>query len=605
MDTVRTVPSDVPREAGIEHLPAHDFTPRQVVRMGLLGGLTAAFVSATGMIVAFKGRTIAGSLTMDYVILVAIPVMFGYLAGKPPAQLEGFEAARPGLRNVLAGSIAGLLIGLVMVVFITLVGNLNVRDIFSNISPEMVERVTFQQDLVKGSALIVGGAVVLATLGGVLNLFGARWRKAFLYAVLWVFVFGLLQVLIAQILNRLGFTFIDQLYNLAGGLTIVGAVIVFAVFFVLTAIAKPGREKIWARYNDLPARQKRMSLSGIMVVGVVLLAFLPLILGDFITEVLNIAGIFLLMALGLNIVVGFAGLLDLGYVAFFAVGAYTTAVLTWDQPAGGALPGSINVGPEFTFWVAIPFVVLAAAAAGIIVGTPVLRMRGDYLAIVTLGFGEIARILFLSTWLKPYFGGALGVQRIPNIEIGPVEIIGPKAFFYFIFGFALVMVYVSYALQNSRMGRAWTAIREDESVAEATGVNVVAAKLWAFIIGAMLASFGGALFAVKIGSVFPSSFSIIVSITILVIVIVGGIASVPGVALAALLLVGLPELLQEFQQFRFLIYGVLLIVMMLKRPEGLIPSRRRARELREDEVLQDAWLKAQQQETQRETVPGS
>jgi branched-chain amino acid transport system permease protein len=160
-------------------------------------------------------------------------------------------------------------------------------------------------------------------------------------------------------------------------------------------------------------------------------------------------------------------------------------------------------------------------------------------------------------------------------------------------------------LQNSRMGRAWTAIREDESVAEAMGVNVVAAKLWAFIIGAILASFGGALFAVKIGSVFPSSFSIIVSITILVIVIVGGIASVPGVALAALLLVGLPELLQEFQQFRFLIYGVLLIMMMLKRPEGLIPSRRRAQELREDEVLQDAWLKAQREEAPREVVPGS
>jgi branched-chain amino acid transport system permease protein len=344
---------------------------------------------------------------------------------------------------------------------------------------------------------------------------------------------------------------------------------------------------------------------GALVVGLAVLAVLPLILGDFLSEVLDIAGIFLLMALGLNIVVGFAGLLDLGYVAFFAVGAYTTAVLTWDRPTGGALPGSIQIGPEFSFWLALPFVVLAAAAAGIIVGTPVLRMRGDYLAIVTLGFGEIARILFLSTWLKPYFGGALGVQRIPNIHLGPLEVIGSKGFFYFIFGFALVTIYVSYSLQNSRIGRAWTAIREDESVAEATGVNVVAAKLWAFIIGAMLASFGGALFAVKIGSVFPSSFSIIVSITILVIVIVGGIASVPGVALAALLLVGLPELLQEFQQFRFLIYGVLLILMMLKRPEGFIPSRRRAQELREDEVLQDAWLKAREQETQREVVPGS
>jgi branched-chain amino acid transport system permease protein len=602
---MRTVPSDITPEAGVDHLPAADFTLRQVIRTGLLGGLTAVFVSATGMVVAFKGRIIAGSLTLDYVLLVGIAVTFGYLATKPPMQLEGFEAARPGIRNVLGGALAGVFTGAVMVAFVSLVGNFNVRDTFSNVSPEMLERITFQQDLVTGSALLVLAAVGLSALGGALNLLAPRWRRAVLSAVLWVFLFGLLQVLIAQVLNQLGFTFIDQLYNLVGGLTILGAIVVFVVFFILTAIARPGRDRIRARYKELPPQQRRFTQMGALIVGVAVLAILPQILGSFLSEVLDLAGIFLLMALGLNIVVGFAGLLDLGYVAFFAVGAYATAVLTWNRPAGGALPGSIRIGPELSFWTALPFVVLAAAAAGIIVGVPVLRMRGDYLAIVTLGFGEIARILFLSTWLKPYFGGALGVQRIPNINLGPVEIIGSKAFFYFIFGFAVLVVYISYSLQNSRMGRAWTAIREDESVAEAMGVNIVAAKLWAFILGAILASFGGAMFAMKIHSVFPSSFSIVVSITILVIVIVGGIASVPGVVLAALLLVGVPELLQEFQQFRFLIYGVLLIAMMLKRPEGLIPSRRRARELREDEVLQDAWLKAQQEEAPREVVPGS
>jgi branched-chain amino acid transport system permease protein len=602
---MRTVPSEVSPEAGVEHLPPRDFTARQVVRMGLLGGVTAGFVSATGMVEKFMGRTIAGSLTLDYVLLVAIPITFGYLAAKPPMQLEGFEAARPGVRNVLAGALAGLLTGMVMVVFVSLVGNYNVRDIFSNISPVMLERITFHQGLAKGSAFLVVGAVALSAVGGALNLLAPRWRRAFLSGVLWVFVFGLLQTLIVPILEYFGFPLIDQMYNLVGGLTIPGAVAVFVIFFLLTAITGPGREKVRARFKELAPQQRRATQVGVILVGIVVLAFLPRVLGDFLSEVLDLGGIFLLMALGLNIVVGFAGLLDLGYVAFFAVGAYATAVLTWDRPAGGALPGSIRVGPELGFWTALPFVVLAAAVAGIIVGVPVLRMRGDYLAIVTLGFGEIARILFLSTWLKPYFGGALGVQRIPNINVGPVEVIGSKAFFYFIFGFALLMVYISYSLQNSRMGRAWTAIREDESVAEAMGVNVVAAKLWAFIIGAILASFGGALFAMKIHSVFPSSFSIVVSITILVIVIVGGIASVPGVALAALLLVGLPELLQEFQQFRFLIYGVLLILMMLKRPEGLIPSRRRAQELREDEVLQDAWLKAQREEAPREVVPGS
>jgi branched-chain amino acid transport system permease protein len=240
----------------------------------------------------------------------------------------------------------------------------------------------------------------------------------------------------------------------------------------------------------------------------------------------------------------------------------------------------------------VPFVVLAAAVAGLTVGTPVLRMRGDYLAIVTLGFGEIARLLFLSDWLAPTFGGAQGIKAIPDITIGPWEIRGPQAFLYPLIVLILLAAYVSHALQNSRIGRAWMAMREDESVAEAVGVNIVAAKLSAFIVGAILAGLGGALFATKIGSIFPNSFDIIVSITVLVVVIVGGMASVPGVILGAVVLVGLPELLREFEDFRFLIYGALLIFMMLRRPEGFIPSRRRAQELHEADIAQDAWLRA-------------
>jgi len=246
--------------------------------------------------------------------------------------------------------------------------------------------------------------------------------------------------------------------------------------------------------------------------------------------------------------------------------------------------------------------VLAAAVSGLVVGTPVLRMRGDYLAIVTLGFGEIARLLFLSDWLKPTFGGAQGIIRVRDITVGPIQIAEPQAFFYAIFCFVLLATYVTYALQDSRVGRAWMAMREDEAVAEAMGVNIVAAKLSAFIAGAMLAGFGGALFATKIGSVFPHSFNVIVSITVLVVIIVGGMASVPGVVLASFVLVGLPELLREFEEYRFLIYGALLIFMMQRRPEGFIPSRRRARELHEEEVTQDAWLR-DQATMQQEAAP--
>jgi branched-chain amino acid transport system permease protein len=250
------------------------------------------------------------------------------------------------------------------------------------------------------------------------------------------------------------------------------------------------------------------------------------------------------------------------------------------------------------FWAAVPFVVLAAAVSGLLVGTPVLRMRGDYLAIVTLGFGEIARLLFLSDWLKPRFGGAQGIIQVQDITIGPIEIRGPQAFFYAIFFFILLAAYISYSLQDSRVGRAWMAMREDETVAEAMGVNIVTAKLSAFIMGAILAGFGGALFATKIGSVFPHSFDVIVSITVLVVIIVGGMASVPGVVAGAFVLVGLPELLREFDEYRFLLYGALLIFMMLRRPEGFIPNRRRVQELHEDEVTQDAWLRAQAVEQQ-------
>jgi branched-chain amino acid transport system permease protein len=240
--------------------------------------------------------------------------------------------------------------------------------------------------------------------------------------------------------------------------------------------------------------------------------------------------------------------------------------------------------------VAFPFVMLAAAFAGIVVATPVIRMRGDYLAIVTLGFGEIARILLNSEWLSPFFGGAQGITQIPDLKIGPLTFSSPQDYFYPIFLFVLIAAYVTYSLQESRWGRAWMAMREDESVAEAMGINIVTAKLSAFVVGAVLASLGGAVFGAQIGSVFPHSFDIVVSITVLVVIIVGGMGSVPGVALGALVLIGLPNLLREFSEYQFLFYGVLLIVMMLKRPEGFIPSKRRARELHQTEIEQDAWL---------------
>ena len=289
----------------------------------------------------------------------------------------------------------------------------------------------------------------------------------------------------------------------------------------------------------------------------------------------------MLMGFGLNIVVGMAGLLDLGYVAFFAVGAYSMALLTSPR-------ASIEMG--ISFWAALPIVVLITGATGLLVGAPVLRMRGDYLAIVTLGFGEIARFLFLSDWFKPWLGGAQGIILIPPVSIGNVQLIGPHKLYYLIITGCLIALFISARLRGSRVGRAWMAMSEDEQVAETMGINTVYYKLLAFGLGAMIASLSGAVFAAKLGTIFPHSFNVLVSITALSLLIVGGIGSLPGIIVGALVLVGLPELLREFTEYRLLIYGAVLIFMMLARPEGLIPRVRQTRTIDDQELNQDAWL---------------
>jgi branched-chain amino acid transport system permease protein len=334
------------------------------------------------------------------------------------------------------------------------------------------------------------------------------------------------------------------------------------------------------------------------VLGILALGVLPVLLGSSLSERLGAVGIFILMGLGLNIVVGYAGLLDLGYVAFFAVGAYLMALFT-----GANLVTSLGetAKPNFTlnlsFYSALPLVILAAAFVGLLIGAPVLRLRGDYLAIVTLGFGEIARVLVQSDWLKNALGGAQGLQSITDASLGFPKPVGhisfrnPEAFYWLVLGFCIIAVYVSRRLSVSRVGRAWNAMREDEQVAEAMGISTVKYKLLAFAMGAGVGCLSGALFAVKIGSLSAASFSIIVSITALAIIILGGMGSIPGVIVGGLVLIGVPAFLDEFEEFRLLLYGGVLVAVMILRPQGLIPNVRRSRELHEEEVEQDAWLK--------------
>jgi branched-chain amino acid transport system permease protein len=309
------------------------------------------------------------------------------------------------------------------------------------------------------------------------------------------------------------------------------------------------------------------------------------------------------MGLGLNIVVGYAGLLDLGYVAFFATGAYLTALFT-----GANRVTSIGdlVAPAFVlqlnFYLAVPFVIIVTAVVGLLIGAPVLRLRGDYLAIVTLGFGEIAKVLVQSSWLQEFTGGPQGLRDVTDAAIGGVGFRDPQPFFYLVLVFCALAIFVSQRLAGSRVGRAWNAMREDEMAAEAMGVSTIKFKLLAFAMGAAVGCLSGALFAVQIGSIASASFTIIVSITVLAVVILGGMGSIPGVVVGTLLLIGLPGLLDEFEEYRLLIYGAALILVMVLRPQGLVPNVRRMRELQEDEAAQDQWLK--QEEAPAVTVGG-
>jgi branched-chain amino acid transport system permease protein len=347
---------------------------------------------------------------------------------------------------------------------------------------------------------------------------------------------------------------------------ILGLLLIF--LFISAALfafrsARPGKEQI-----------------ALSIVLLILLAAFPQLTDLFQNAVLGAVAIFVVMGLGLNVVVGYAGLLDLGYVAFFGIGAYTFGLL--------AAPESyvvINL-PAFngiTFWVGLPVAILVGVFAGILLGVPVLRMRGDYLAIVTLGFGEIIRLLLLN--LRDYTGGPGGVLNIPSPIVFGLDLGNPKGILYLGIIFSAIVAFIIIRLRDSRLGRSWVALREDEDVAQAMGINLVAIKLLAFATGAAFAAGAGALYASRQVNIFPDNFTLLVSIDVLSLIIIGGMGSIEGVVLGSIALIGLPEILRSVNEYRIVAFGALLVLMMILRPEGLLPSVRRQRELRGAEII--------------------
>jgi branched-chain amino acid transport system permease protein len=541
---------------------------QQGIKIGLIGGIVAVLLSLIGMVEAFSQRDIISNVvSMGHTLLFLVPVFMGYLAAKRTTRTEP-------LWGIVNSLVTGLIVGGSLALLVIVGSLINLRKVFVNAMPLLYELLTFKQETQIGVFLLLGAGLLSGLLAGLLYLLPILVRRVLITSLGSIVMAGVLQDLLRPTFSLWGpLAIINEWLFTANGLTLQGAAGLFILIAAVSYFWAQRGSSIRAGLRGLPPKGQRVLKITSLIILISILLALPQVLGLFLSEVLTIVGLYVLLGWGLNIVVGFAGLLDLGYVAFFAIGAYTTAVLTSPEL------GFFNL----SFWGALPFAIFMGIISGVLLGIPVLKMRGDYLAIATLGFGEIIRILVLSDFLRPWLGGAQGIGKIPKASIGGFEFAGPQQIYYLVLAGCLLVGFVSYRLRDSRLGRAWMAVREDEDVAQAMGINLVATKLLAFATGAAFSALSGAIFASKLGSVYPHSFNIMISINIVCLIIVGGMGSLPGVLVGSIALVGLPELLREFAEYRLLVYGAALVAMMLLKPEGLWPEEVRRRELHEGE----------------------
>ena len=556
------------RLSRLERLPL-----RQALGVGLVFGIVAVYIATVGLLPQLNARwIIVGVVSLGEAVLIALGLGAGATIAARGRSSEFRQLILPSL---LAGGVAGGLLALLALA----IRALPLRQIFIALSPALLKTLTFGFAPPLGEAILVIGGALLALLGAALALAPANLRKPVFVGLGFVIVFGVFQELI-QIMMQYGETIgaLREAIYTWEGLSPQGA----AAIFVLAAggallWTNVLRERIRKRIAKLSPKQQVYARAGRIALFVLVLILLPVVAGSYIGQVMMLVGLYILMGMGLNLEVGLAGLLDLGFVAFFAVGAYATAILTADSPNALA---SYTALPSLSYWAAMPIAVLASIVVGVLFGIPVLGVRGDYLAVATMGLGEIVRVIVQSDMAAPLLGGAQGILQIPKPKIGGFELADPVDLFYLTLAASAIAAFFAWRLENSRLGRAWMAVRDDEDVAQALGINLVKVKLLAYGLGAAFAGLAGSIFAVMLTSIYPSSFQLLISINVLALIIVGGMGSLPGVMVGAVALVGLPELLREFGEYRFLFYGAALIVMMRIRPEGLWPSAARRRELR-------------------------
>ncbi len=525
---------------------------------GIAAG-TLVYMMFTGMVETFGARDIIVDVVNLGQILIGLPpFMAGYLVWR--------TAGPATLTRGLLGISAGLAVTTPATLLALVMERVQMRDIFVNASPSLVEFMTWGLQPQSFGLLVfwlLGGLAALAGIG--FSLLPRAAQRAIMVGLAALVATALMSNLVGQVLRQLLGGRPDRWLFRTDALRLGPALGIFVVTVGLAQFQALLKRQAGARIAALLPTEFTQQGYATNGLGLLVLLALPWVLGVYLSEVLANVGLFMLMALGLNIAVGLAGLFDLGYVTNFAVGAYLMGVLTSTGPQG--------IGGHFNFWMILPVSILAAMFTGFMLALPVVRMRGDYLAIATLGFGEIIRLLALSDWFTPLIGGAQGILFIPKPGIWGFSFQTPQQIYYIILAACVVVLFVSHRLDISRTGRQWRAIREDEPVANAMGIDVTWVKTLAFTLSAASGGLSGAIFASKLGTIFPHSFQLLISINALCIIIIGGMASIPGIALGALLLIGVPELLREFSEYRYLFYGMLLILMTLYRPQGLIPVR--------------------------------
>lgn len=550
-------------------LPVRDAGPsttRIVLRTGILGGAVALYLCLVGIVPVFATRPlVVGIIELGQAALLIAFGVVGYLT----AREVGVE--RP-MRAVGAALAAGAISGVVITALVLVGAAIDLRAVFLNASPQLYDLLTFSEGT-SWAWFPTLAAVVTAGLAGVLTVLPRRYRSPILIGLGSLIFFGLFAGLLRTPMLVTPLADLARFLFSAEGLTVPGAIIILVGAIATSVIARTTTPR--ARVRALPTAQRRLVIGPLAVLLGIAILFFPLAMGPFFAQVIAIVALFVLLGLGLNITLGLAGLLDLGFVAFFAVGAYTVALLTSTAEYGIA---------GMSFWQAVPFAVIFAMAFGAFLGLPILRIRGDYLAIATLGFGEIIRILAGSDLLKGLLGGPRGIINIPKpFDLPPTDpFSGPVQIYYIALACAAIVAFVAWRLRASRLGRSWMAVREDEDVAEGMGVNLVQTKLLAYMLGGGFAGLAGAISAALVGSIFASSIQLQLSINVVAIVIVGGMGSIPGVVLGALVLIGLPELFREFSDYRLLFYGIALMGIMIYRPEGLLPTTAAKRELHAD-----------------------